>query len=52
MAAVGLFKGRRLVSPGGPPDLDFFKVSWRLITSTDLPGMPHYSNVIAMTNDT
>ncbi|KAL3158135.1 hypothetical protein ABBQ32_011731 [Trebouxia sp. C0010 RCD-2024] len=25
MAAVGLFKGRRLVSPGNRPDLDFFK---------------------------
>ena len=27
MAAVGLFKGRRLVSAGNRPDLDYFKVS-------------------------
>ena len=27
MAAVGLFKGRRLVASGNRPDLDFFKVS-------------------------
>ena len=27
MTAVGLFKGRRLVTPGNTPDLDFFKVS-------------------------